>query len=119
MESRIPFFIASLRADAVEILEFYRYRTVVCERIAIVNRDSKESLLDTFFEEFRTKAEALTYIDEDGNDREGARLRDNKIAYKIRLQSGTILYVGFYDGMRYIGLSIECDDWIKPFPVKE
>lgn len=43
---------------------------------------------------------------------------DNKIAIECITEAGNTIFVGFYDGICSIGLSVEGDSWVKPWPYR-
>ena len=86
-------------SDSFDVLEFYPYASFIQEQIVVYNELEKlgenhvKQLFDDLFEIAKSKNDKV-YI-------------DNKIAMKIRgCNTGTILYIGYKDGIYSIGLSM-------------
>jgi hypothetical protein len=91
----------TLRAENFDVVGFYPYTTVVQNRLfEILHRDAEaQPVLVKFVNEMWEKAEALNCI------------ADNKMAIEVRPNNvkgdtTSTLYIGWYDGVISIGLSI-------------
>jgi hypothetical protein len=106
-------FTTSNKADKYKIVGFYRYTSVVQDRILTQNHNYKQdtdAYLDEFYNEILRRALVIGCQD------------DNKIVFELAIAAtnpkcntkSSNLFIGKYDGKVSLGLSVYSDNWIKP-----
>ena len=106
-------FITFNKANKYKIVAFYRYTSVVQDRILEQNHNYKQktdAYLDEFYNEILKRALIIGCQD------------DNKIVFELAIANNnpklntksSNLFIGKYDGKVALGLTVYSDDWIKP-----
>lgn len=109
----IPFY---WHVKDLKLVNYYRYTSRVVDSFIELEYDEKDEHPNTFkwFMDLRKKVESTKILIENGTER--LRCWDNKIVIECQLSTGNTIYVGYYDRNMRIGLGVNSDDWVKPYP---
>lgn len=112
-------------ADRLTPINYYRYKSVVRDRIYEVRAASFEERLmnEEAIRRFNDLKKKCMTMSVDISDSEEPNWRsdlwDNKIVIECETETGERIFVGFYDFTYSIGKSVSSDSWIKPWPYRE